>query len=165
MIGAAFINYPKKTAHGWQPESVLSFILSKWAGERDSANYSHGINIGVSKVRRNEMLEPKSRKMENFPKKQPKHNKKSNRRVFSNQNVDPSLTLRQKLIRPNEICWITAKWDPLRKDLQRCFFPPPQFTAVQSGRMWCIGPAESSLCSLTTRAQKKSWKLPCWRPL
>lgn len=69
MIGAAFINCQKKLRTGGNPESVLSFILSKWAGVRDSANYSHGINIGGSKIRKDEMLEPKMRKIENFPKK------------------------------------------------------------------------------------------------
>lgn len=161
MIGAAFINCQKKLRTGGNPESVLSFILSKWTGVRDSANYSHGINIGGSKIRKDEMLEPKMRKMENFPpKKQPKHNKKSNRRVCSGQNVDPSLSWRQKLIRPNEISRITAMWDPREKDFQRWVFPPLQFAAVQSGRMWCIGPAESSLRSWRTRAPKRVLETP-----
>lgn len=51
---------PKNLSMGGNPESVLSFILSKWTGERDSVNYSHGINIGGSKMRRDEMLEPKN---------------------------------------------------------------------------------------------------------
>lgn len=59
---------PKKMRTGGKPGSVLSFILSKWTGLRDSANYSHGINIGDSQIRRDEMLDPKLRKMEKFPK-------------------------------------------------------------------------------------------------
>lgn len=169
MIGAAFINCQKKLRTGGNPESVLSFILSKWTGVRDSANYSHGINIGGSKIRKDEMLEPKKmRKMENFPKKkQPKHNKKSNRRVCSKQNVDPLAQLKAK-INPTEWNFPNNSdvWDTLEKDFQRRVFPALQFAAVQSGRMWCIGPAESSLRSLRTRApQKQSWKLPCWPPL
>lgn len=51
---------PKNLRLGGNPESVLSFILSKWTGVRDSVNYCHGINIGDRKIRRDEMLEPKN---------------------------------------------------------------------------------------------------------
>lgn len=121
---------PKNLRLGGNPESVLSFILSKSAWVRGSVNYSQGVNIGGSKIRRDEMLEQKKcARRENFPKSRNIPDK-SNRRGFSKAKRLPFAHFKGK-INPNEWTLLeNSEAGPPRERFQAPFLPS---ASVSSG--------------------------------